>query len=157
MANALGIGAVKYADLSCNRVHDYTFSYDRMLRFEGNTAAFLLYSYVRIQSIQRKSRWNVEELLKEKEPILLQHPSEEALALAVLRFEETVATVAEELLPNRLTDYLYTLSESFNAFFRDCRVEGSPEEKSRLLLIEGVARTLREGLSLLGIATVDRM
>ena len=157
LAKTLGIGAVKYADLSCNRVHDYTFSYDRMLRFEGNTAAFLLYSYVRIQSIQRKSRWNVEELLKEKESILLQHPSEEALALAVLRFEETVATVAEELLPNRLTDYLYTLAESFNAFFRDCRVEGSPEEKSRLLLIEGVARTLREGLSLLGIATVDRM
>lgn len=156
LAHALGIGAVKYADLSCNRVHDYTFSYDRMLRFDGNTAAFLLYSYVRIQSIQRKSRWNVEEWVG-KESIALLHPSEENLALSVLRFEETLATVAEELLPNRLTDYLYTLAESFNAFFRDCRVEGSPEEKSRLLLIEATARTLQAGLSLLGIATVERM
>lgn len=156
LAHALGIGAVKYADLSCNRAHDYTFSYDRMLRFDGNTAAFLLYSYVRIQSIQRKSRWKVEEWIG-KESISLQHPSEENLALSVLRFEETLATVAEELLPNRLTDYLYTLAESFNAFFRDCRVEGSPEEKSRLLLIEATARTLQAGLSLLGIATVERM
>lgn len=156
LAHTLGIGAVKYADLSCNRVHDYTFSYDRMLRFDGNTAAFLLYSYVRIQSIQRKSRWKIEELIG-KESILLQHPSEENLAFSVLRFEETLTTVAEELLPNRLTDYLYTLAESFNAFFRDCRVEGSPEEKSRLLLIEATARTLRAGLSLLGIATVERM
>jgi arginyl-tRNA synthetase len=156
LAKALGIGAIKYADLCTHRQGDYTFSYDKMLRFEGNTAAFLMYAYVRISSIKRKCNVDINDLIG-KATIQLVHPSEISLALHVLQFQETLDWVAKDLLPNRLTDYLFGLSEKFNAFFRDCRVEGSPEEQSRLLLCEIVARTLKQGLDILGIHTVERM
>lgn len=157
LAKALGIGAIKYADLSSNRVSDYVFSYDRMLRFEGNTAAFLMYSYVRINGIKRKVGVEPQDLLDKETPVVLTHPSEIALALQLVRFGEALQQVAEDLLPNRLTDYLYDLSQKFNLFFRDCRVEGSPEQNSRLLLCEATARTLRAGFSILGLKTVERM
>jgi arginyl-tRNA synthetase len=156
IATALGLGAVKYADLSCHRTGDYTFSYDRMLRFEGNTASYLMYSYVRVAGIKRKIGADIDAVRK-RGKIHLSHPSEIALGLHLLRFVESLNFVAEELLPNRLTDYLYTLAEKFNAFYRDCQVEGTPEEDSRLLLSELVARTMKEGLHLLGVETVERM
>jgi arginyl-tRNA synthetase len=156
-AKALGIGAVKYADLSCNRVGDYVFSYDRMLKFEGNTAAFILYSYVRVNGIKRKC--GVEDIapLREQGEITLAEPAELALAVHLAQFPEALEAMARDLLPNRLTDYLYALAESFNAFFRDCRVQGSEEETSRLLLCEAVADTLRAGLGILGVPLVERM
>ncbi len=153
---ALGLGAVKYADLSCHRTGDYTFSYERMLRFEGNTASYLMYSYVRVAGIKRKIGADIEAVRKRSQ-IHLTHPAEIALGLHLLRFVETIDFVAEELLPNRLTDYLYILAEKFNAFYRDCQVEGTPEEDSRLLLSELVARTMKQGLHLLGVETVERM
>lgn len=156
LAKKIGISAVKYADLSCNRTGDYQFSYDRMLRFEGNTAAFLLYAYVRINGIKRKVNCDMDHLLK-TERIHLQHPSELALGVQLRQFHETLLKTAEDLLPNRLTDYLYELAEKFNAFFRDCRVEGTPEQNSRLLLCELTARVLNQGLSILGLHTVERM
>lgn len=156
LAHALGIGAVKYADLSSHRVSDYVFSYDRMLRFEGNTAAFLMYAYVRVAGIKRKVKVDVEAIRKTTR-IVLDHPSEIALGLQLIQFDEALEQVARELLPNRLTDYLYGLAEKFNAFFRDCRVEGTPEQNSRLLLCEAVARTLKQGLEILGVKTVDKM
>lgn len=156
LAIALGIGAVKYADLSCHRVKDYMFSYDRMLKFEGNTAAFLLYAYVRIHGIKRKGLKNIDELLKST-TISLTHPSEIALAIHIRQFGETLESMARDLLPNRLTDYLYGLAESFNAFYRDCRVEGVVEENSRLLLCEAAERVLAKGLYILGLRTVERM
>lgn len=156
LAKALGVGAVKYADLSTHRCSDYTFSYERMLKFEGNTAAFIMYSYVRVHGIKRKINIDVEALMRE-ESISLQHPSEIALGLHLAQFPETLSIVAEDLLPNRLTDYLYTLAEKFNAFFRDCRVEGASEQASRLLLCEVVARVLKQGLDILGLHTVERM
>jgi arginyl-tRNA synthetase len=152
LAKTLAIGAIKYADLSCNRQGDYVFSYERMLRFEGNTAIFLLYAYVRSLSIQRKSG---KAALPEQ--ISLSHPTEEALALKLLQFPDVLSAVAKELLPNRLTDYLYALAEKFHAFFRDCRVEGTPEEEGRLALTALVSRTLKLGLNLLGVQTVERM
>jgi arginyl-tRNA synthetase len=152
LAQKLGIAAVKYADLSCNRTGDYTFSYDRMLRFEGNTAAFLLYAYVRIHGIKRKIGKEVP-----LGPIELTHPSEEELALHLCRFGEAIELVARDLLPNRLAEYLYGLAERFNAFFRDCRVEGSEHQASRLALCEATAAVLKQGLQLLGIPTVERM
>ncbi len=156
LAQVLGIDSVKYADLCCHRVKDYLFSYDRMLRFEGNTAPFLLYAYVRCFGIQRRIEAKGGALdLSAK--IALSHPSEIALALHMLRFEEAIGAVAEELLPNRLTDYLFTLAELFHAFFRDCRVEGSEQQSSRLLLCEATARLLRQGLQLLGLKVVERM
>lgn len=156
LAHAIGIGAVKYADLSNNRIHDYTFSYDRMLKFEGNTAAFLLYAYVRINGIKRKINADLSSLLNNCH-IQLTEPSEIDLGLHLLRFQETLEIVANDLLPNRLTEYLYTLAEKFNAFFRDCRVEGHPQQNERLLLCEATARVLSQGLNILGLQTVERM
>jgi arginyl-tRNA synthetase len=156
LAENIGIGAVKYADLSCHRQKDYTFSYDKMLKFEGNTAVFLMYSYVRIMGIKRKVNADIQSVQKNHR-IELKHPSEISLGFHLLRFNEILDVVANELLPNRLTDYLYDLSSKFNAFFRDCRVEGALEQASRLLLCEVSGRVLKQGLSLLGIKTVDRM
>lgn len=156
LAHALGIAAIKYADLSCNRTSDYTFSYERMLRFEGNTAAYLMYSYVRVAGIKRKVGISSESLLH-GEQISLEHPTEIALGLQLALFDDTLQQLASNLLPHQLTDYLYTLAEKFNAFFRDCRVEGSEKQQSRLLLCEAVARTLRQGLTILGIQVVEKM
>lgn len=156
IAKALGIGAVKYADLSNHRLSDYTFSYERMLRFEGNTAAFLMYAYVRVAGIKRKVNIDPYTLLGTTH-IQLEHPSEIELGLHLLRFQEALDLVADDLLPNRLTDYLYALAEKFNAFFRDCRVEGSSQQNQRLLLCESTARVLKQGLNILGVQTVDRM
>lgn len=156
LAKALGIGAIKYADLSCHRTGDYVFSYERMLRFEGNTAAFLMYSYVRVSGIKRKVNIDIDTLVG-KEKVRLEHPSEIALGIHLRQFGEALESVVKDLLPNRLTDYLYGLAEKFNAFFRDCRVEGTPQQNSRLLLCEAVARTMRTGLHLLGVETVEKM
>ncbi|MCH9609620.1 MAG: Arginine--tRNA ligase [Chlamydiales bacterium] len=153
LAQILGIDAVKYADLSCNRVSDYAFSYSRMLRFEGNTAAFILYSYVRIAGIKRKMKGGDLEDVK----IELKHPSEIDLGLHLLRFAEVVASMEEDLMPNYLTDYLYQLAGRFNAFFRDCKVVGSAEQSRRFLLCEATKQVLEKGLHILGLKTVDRM
>ena len=156
LAHALGIGAVKYADLASLRTKDYTFSYEKMLRFEGNTAVFLLYAYVRINGIKRKTGADMATILSQYQ-IALHHPSEISLGLHLRRFGEVIEMMARDLLPNRLTDYLYELAEKFNAFFRDCRVDGSPEEGPRLVLCELTARILKQGLEILGLETVDRM
>lgn len=156
LAYALGIGAIKYADLSSCRTKDYTFSYDRMLKFEGNTAVFLLYAYVRIQGILKKSTLPLTEVLNTTS-ILLEHPSEIRLGLHLRRFSEVLEEVVTDLYPHKLTEYLYHLAEEFNAFFRDCRVVGAPEEKQRLVLCFFTAQILKQGLSLLGLKTVDRM
>lgn len=152
-AKVLGIGAIKYADLCCNRTKDYTFSYERMLQFEGNTAAFIIYAYVRIQSIKRKIDKKIDFSLA----LTLEHPTEIALALHINRFCEALDGMAQELLPNRLTDYLFHLAESFHAFFRDCRVMGDPHENARLMLCELTARVLKKGLFILGVETLEQM
>ena len=156
VAQILGIGAIKYADLACHRTSDYTFSYDRMLKFEGNTAAYLMYSYVRVAGIKRKVQAEIDSIISTTK-VKLEHPSEIALGMHLSQFGEAVYSVSRDLLPNRLTDYLYGLAEKFNAFFRDCRVEGSPEQNSRLLLCEATARIMQKGLNLLGVKTIEKM
>jgi arginyl-tRNA synthetase len=156
VSRILGIDAVKYADLSCHRVKDYLFSYERMLKFEGNTAAFLLYAYVRIQGIKRKVGKDISTLIKAI-TVQLEHPTEIDLSMHLCQFGETLDSMSRDLLPNRLTDYLYVLAEKFHAFFRDCRVEGSPQENSRLLLCEAAGRVLKQGLTILGLKTLERM
>jgi arginyl-tRNA synthetase len=156
LAKALGLSAVKYADLSCHRTSDYVFAYDKMLRFEGNTAAYMMYSYVRVLGIKRKIGSEADSLIASAQ-LHLEHPSEIALALALTRFEEVLSSYAESLLPHRLTDYLYQLADKFNAFFRDCRVEGSAEMGSRLILAETTAKVLKQGFDLLGLVTVEKM
>ncbi|MCD6048257.1 MAG: argS [Gammaproteobacteria bacterium] len=159
LAEVLGVNAIKYADLVGNRVADYKFSYERMLRFEGNTAAFLMYAYVRIMSIKRKitERQNATNAIQASTVMHLAHPSELALGLHLARFDEVILQLTDDLLPNRLCEYLYNLAEHFNAFFRDCRVEGSPEETSRLLLCELSAKILETGMKLLGLKTANKM
>ncbi|HRW58593.1 MAG TPA: arginine--tRNA ligase [Chlamydiales bacterium] len=156
LGKILGIDAIKYADLSSHRVKDYVFSYDKMLKFEGNTAAFLLYAYVRIQGIKRKKNIDINELIQHTH-IELEHPSEVTLGLHLRRFGEILEAVEQELLPNRLSDYLYTLAEKYNAFFRDCRVVGDEKESQRLALSELTGRILKKGLELLGLQVMDRM
>lgn len=153
LAKVIGIDAIKYADLSSHRTKDYTFSYERMLRFEGNTAVFLLYAYVRINGIKRK----IGKPISFDAPLNLQHPSEISLGIHLRRFGEILESIVKELLPNRLADYLYELAEKFNAFYRDCRIEGTPEESSRLLLAELAARILKQGLEILGLKILDKM
>lgn len=156
LAQTIGIGAIKYADLSCHRVHDYTFSYERMLKFEGNTAVFLLYCYVRVAGIKRRLGIQIDAILAENQ-VKLEHPSETALGLHLVQFSEALESMDRELLPNRLTDYLYGLAEKFNAFYRDCTVEGTTQQNSRLLICEATARVMEKGLNLLGVKTVSRM
>lgn len=153
VAKSLGINAIKYADLSCNRINDYLFSFDRMLQFEGNTAAFLMYAYVRIKSIQRK----ISKDILGSGGIQLDHPSELALGLILAQFSETLERVAQDLYPHVLCEYLYQVAERFNAFFRDCRVEGSEEQAQRLLLCDLTEKVLKTGLKLLGLSVIDRM
>ncbi len=155
-AKILGIGAVKYADLSCHRIKDYNFSYDRMLKFEGNTIAFLLYSYVRIRSIKRKIKSNIQEILK-THSIEITHDSEMHLGVHLRRFGEVLENFKNDLLPNRLCEYLYNLAEKFNVFFRDCRVEGDEKQSQRLVLCELTGNVLKTGLHILGISTLDKM
>ncbi len=156
-AKILGINAIKYADLSSHRLSDYIFSYDKMLKFEGNTAAFVLYAYVRIQSIQRKIKIDLVDLLRQNVDIQLKDPIEISLGLMVCQFSDVLDSVVKELLPNRLTDYLYRLAEKFHGFFHQCRVEGSEEQTSRLLLCEAVAQVLNQGIQLLGLKPLAKM
>lgn len=154
LARKLGIAALKYADLSSHRANDYVFSYERMLRFDGNTAPFIIYSYVRTQAILRKIGGAVSV---NDTDIVLVHPSERALALRLVQFSEALTAMERELLPNRLTDYLYALASDFNAFFRDCRVEGDVQQDSRAALVALTGTVLKAGLQILGISTVERM
>jgi len=157
VAQAVGIGSVKYADLSTDRVRDYVFDWDRMLSFDGNTAAYLLYAYVRIQGIFRRAEGGEKVGATD---VVITEPEERALALALLGFEAVVRSVADTLEPHRLCTYLFELAQTYTAFFEACPVLRAPSttlRKSRLALCELTARTLASGLGLLGIETVEQM
>ncbi|WP_414529555.1 arginine--tRNA ligase [Nodularia chucula] len=161
VAEIVGISAVKYADLSQNRTSDYIFSYDKMLDLKGNTAPYMLYAYARIQGISRKGGINFAEL-GENVKVLLQHDTELALAKYLLQLDGVIGSVEQELLPNRLCEYLYELSKKFNQFYdrnQGVRVleAEEPLRTSRLVLCDLTARTLRLGLDLLGIRVLERM
>ncbi len=161
VAHVIGISAVKYADLSQNRTSNYIFSYDKMLNLQGNTAPYMLYAYARIQGISRKGEINFEQL-GENAKVLLQHETELSLAKHLLQLSEVISDVEQDLLPNRLCDYLFQLSQKFNQFYdRDRGVPvlnaEEPQRTSRLVLCNLTARTLKLGLSLLGIPVLERM
>lgn len=155
-AEAVGYGAVKYADLKNNRLTNYTFNFGQMLTDKGNTAVYLLYAHARICSIIRKSGKSIDELKKGGE-IVLDHPDERALGLHLLQFSEIVEEACNNLLPNVLCEYLYNLSEYFTKFYSNCQVVGSPEERSRLLLGEATAVVMRKCFHLLGITPVYKI
>lgn len=157
VARIAGLSAVKYADLSQNRTSSYIFSYDKMLADKGNTAPYMLYVYARVQSISRRGGIDFATL---KTPVQLQEPSELALAKHLLQMEEAIAAVATELLPNRLCQYLFELSQKFNTFYDACPVlktEDVELRSSRLILCDLTARSVKLGLNLLGIEVLERM
>ncbi|WP_017653126.1 arginine--tRNA ligase [Fortiea contorta] len=157
-AEVIGISAVKYADLSQNRTSNYVFSYDKMLSLKGNTAPYMLYAYVRTQGISREGNIDFEQLGTEAK-ILLAEDTELTLAKHLLQLSEVVSEVEKDLLPNRLCEYLYSLSDKFNKFYENCPVLQSeePVRTSRLGLCNLTARTLKLGLSLMGISVLERM
>ncbi|VFQ63033.1 unnamed protein product [Cuscuta campestris] len=155
-AEAVGYGAVKYADLKNNRLTNYTFNFDQMLNDKGNTAVYLLYAHARICSIIKKSGKDIEELIK-NETLDLAHKDERVLGLHLLQFPEVVEEACSNLLPNLLCEYLYNLSEDFTRFYTNCQVVGSAEEASRLLLCEATAVVMRKCFHLLGITPVYRI
>lgn len=156
IARAVGIGAVKYADLSKNRTSDYVFDWEQMLSFDGNTAPYLQYAYSRIRSIFRRGEVDADAL---SGVIVLGSTEEHTLALTVLRLQETLVQVADDGLPHLLCGYLYDLATAFMRFYEACPILASAatERTSRLLLCRRTAETLRTGLALLGIETVERM
>ncbi|HEY9692043.1 MAG TPA: arginine--tRNA ligase [Oculatellaceae cyanobacterium] len=158
VAKVVGISAVKYADLSQNRTSNYVFSYDKMLALQGNTAPYMLYAYVRIQGISRKGGIDFDKLGADAK-ILLQEETELVLAKHLLQLSEVIKDVEQDLMPNRLCQYLFELSQKFNQFYDRCPVLQAEERQrtSRLVLCDLTARTLKLGLSLLGISVLGRM
>jgi arginyl-tRNA synthetase len=158
VATTVGLAAVKYADLSQNRITNYQFSFDRMLALQGNTAPYLLYAVVRIAGIARKGG-DLAGGEAADGPLTFTEPQEWALVRELLRFDAVIAEVEEELLPNRLCTYLFELSQVFNRFYDQVPVlKAEPAARpSRLALCRLTADTLKLGLGLLGIPTLERM
>ncbi len=157
IARTVGLGAVKYAELSQHRLTDYVFAWDKMLSFQGNTAPYLQNAYVRIQSIFRKADVSPGDL--SSPTFQLEDATERALALRLIQFPETLPLVLTDFRPNLLANYLYELATTFHAFYEACPVlksEGSTRE-SRLALCATTARTLQSGLDLLGIRVPEKM
>ncbi len=156
VARQVGIGAVKYADLSSDRIKDYVFDWKRMVAFEGNTGPYLQYAHARVRSIFRKAQ---AEGIGEIGTLTVAAPAERALALELLSFERALVEVETTLEPHKLCGYLYGLASSFSTFFQECPVlKAEPAERgSRLALCELTARTLATGLNLLGIEAPQRM
>ena len=154
IAAAVGIGAVKYADLVNDRVKDYVFDWDRMLSFDGNTAPYVMYAHARIQSLLRKADGSTGEPV-----IRVETTQERALALELAQFAATVSKVADTLQPHRLCGYLHDLAVTFTSFYENCPVlkAEEPERSSRIALCALTASVLARGLDLLGIAAPDRM
>ena len=158
LANAVGIGAVKYADLSKNRTTDYIFDWDNMLAFEGNTAPYMQYAYTRVLSVFRKA--DVDESALAAAPVVITEEREAQLAARLLQFEETLTVVAREGTPHVMCSYLYDLAGLFSGFYEHCPILSAESEEtrnSRLKLALLTAKTLKLGLDTLGIETVERM
>ncbi len=155
---AVGIGSVKYADLSKNRTTDYVFDWDNMLSFEGNTAPYMQYAYTRIRSIFNRSQIDLSEV--EQAQLSITDEKERALAIKLLQFEEAVQVVGKEGTPHVLCAYLYELAGVFSSFYEHCPILNNDNQQvklSRLKLALLTERTLKQGLDLLGIKTVEKM
>ena len=160
IAEAVGIGGIKYADLSQNRETDYVFSWDKMLALTGDTATYMQYAYARVCGIFRRGQIDRAELRRNGGRVVLEHPAERGLALQLARFHEVLDAVIFDYRPNLLTDYLFALSNLFSTFFEQCPVlkaESSELRVSRLLLADLTAQTIHRGLHLLGIETIEKM
>ncbi len=173
IAQTVGIGAVKYADLAQNRNSDYVFSWEKMLSLEGNTAPYMQYAYARIRSIFRKGGGPAPDEMQgqtplpqtttarktSQSPFFIQEPAERQLAVRLLQWPEAISAVADECLPSILCSYLYDLAGAFTSFYENCPVLKSDEpiRSSRLALCDITARVIKTGLGLLGIGTIEQM
>ena len=160
IAEIVGIGALKYADVSQNRTSDYTFSYDKMLLMNGNTATYMQNSHARVSSIFAKAGVAPTDIRRDDSPIDLSQPAERALAVLLLRFGDALAEVEADYMPHHLTVHLFDLAKAYSTFYEECPVlkaESQARKVSRLKLCDLTARTIREGLDLLGIKAPERM
>lgn len=160
VAEVVGLGGIKYADLKHNRDSDYIFDLDKMLAKQGDTATYMQYAYARVNGIFRKGGIDREELRTHQQSLNLIEPTEIALAMKINRYSEILESVAAEARPNYLTNYLYELADLFSTFYDVCPVLKADDETvrtSRLLLSDLTARVVQNGLSLLGIRTCERM
>ncbi|HEX8236902.1 MAG TPA: arginine--tRNA ligase [Abditibacteriaceae bacterium] len=159
VARVIGIGAVKYADLSQNRTSDYIFSWDKMLAMQGNTAPYLQYAYVRIRSIFRRAQEQGIATDRVLDEMVLEQSAEQDLAKFILRFPLAIETALSDYRINALNDYLFELAQKFTSFYDACPVLKSdePQRSSRLALCDLTSRVLKQGLSLLGIETIEQM
>jgi arginyl-tRNA synthetase len=158
VARQVGIGAIKYADLSIDRVKDYVFDWERMLAFDGNTAPYLQYAHARICSIFRKADTARESV--RGGTVAIDHAAERALVLRLLQFDTAVVDAVERYSPHRLCTYLYELAGEFSTFYEQCPVLRAPDEAtktSRLMLCDSTARVMEQGLALLGIEAPEQM
>ncbi len=158
IAEVVGVGAIKYADLSQNRQSPIIFEWDKVLSFEGNTAPYLQYSYARIQSIKKKAE-EMGKVITADTKIVIKDKIERNLVTFLTLFPTMVLKAGETYKPNLLTDYLFDLAKKFNTFYNACPILNQEDEVllSRLLIADRTAEILRQGLDLLGIKTVDRM
>jgi len=157
---AVGLGAVKYADLSQNRESDYVFDWDKMLAMNGNTATYMQYAYARNRSILREGDEDPSTYRQQPPPVYLEQPHERALALELLRFSDALHAAAADYRPNLITAYLWDLAKCYSGFFQNCPVlkaDTPALRQSRLLLCDLTARVIQKGLDLLGIHTIERM
>lgn len=158
IAHVIGIGSLKYADLRSDKIKDYVFDWDKLLSFEGNTAPYLQNAYVRIKAIFRKGHINSDHI--KNTTIIIHEDIEHDLAIKILQFPDLINTVADNLLLHHLCDYLYELAATYHRFYEHCPIlslEGDRIRNSRLLLSDLTARTLKLGLDLLGIKTLEQM
>ncbi|MDP6380227.1 MAG: arginine--tRNA ligase, partial [Phycisphaerae bacterium] len=159
VARKVGIGAIKYGDLSQNRQSDFVFSWDTMLAMTGNTAPYLQYAYARIRSIFRRGGLGEQDLAKHTAPVPVAEPAELKLVKTLLRFSESFERAVAEYKPNLLAAFLYNLATTFSGFYDSCPVlkSASPIREGRLMLCDHTARVLKAGLDLLGIETLEQM
>ena len=157
IARVVGIGAVKYADLSKHRTSDYSFNFELMLNFEGNTAPYLLYAYTRVAGVFRKLGKDFSEV---EGQIVLDAPHEQDLAAKLAQFGEVLNSVGEKGTPHILCTYLYEVAGLFSSFYENCPIltaDDEAQKQSRLRLAALAGRTLKQGLELLGLETLERM
>lgn len=160
IAQIVGLGGIKYADLHHNRESDYVFDWDKMLAKTGDTATYMQYAYARIQGIFRKGDVDLPTLRESNFRIHLDEPAERSLALKICRFSEALDAVAREYRPNLLTQYLFELAGELTTFYGACQVikaENETTRQSRLKLVDLAGRVIRQGLDLLGINVCDQM
>jgi arginyl-tRNA synthetase len=160
VAAVVGLGAIKYADLSQNRISDYVFDWQKMMAKNGNTATYMQYAYARTRNVFRKGGVAAQAIRDQRPAIAISHPAERGIGVRLLRLPEVLEFAAEENKPNVLTDYLFDLANAFSTFYEECPVlkaESAERRDSRLAICDLTGRTLKFGLDLLGIDVVERM